>query len=213
MTPWEIQADELVACNCAYGCPCQFNALPTHGNCEAMAGFQIIKGHFGDTNLDGLSAVATMWWPGPIHEGGGKAFIVVDESANEAQRTALLTILSGEETDPGATIWNVFAGTLEEVFEPVFKTIEISIDVEERLGRVFVEGLAESSGEPIRNPVTGDVHRARIDLPHGFEYSLAEMGSATFKTTGPIELAHQDSYAQFAHLHLNNHGIVGSAAA
>ncbi|MGA7790694.1 MAG: DUF1326 domain-containing protein, partial [Xanthobacteraceae bacterium] len=28
-------------CNCAYGCPCQFNALPTHGNCEAVAGMQI----------------------------------------------------------------------------------------------------------------------------------------------------------------------------
>jgi len=213
MTPWEIQADELVACNCAYGCPCQFNALPTHGNCEAMAGFQITKGHFGDTILDGLRAVAAMWWPGPIHEGGGKAFIVVDERADDAQRQALLTILSGEETDPGATIWNVFAGTLVEVFEPVFKPIEIEIDVEARSGRAFVEGLAESKGEPIRNPVTGEEHRARIDLPHGFEYSLAEMGSATFKTTGPIEMSYENSYAQFAHIHLNNHGIVSSAAA
>ena len=51
MTPWELEAVELVACNCAYGCPCQFNALPTHGNCEAMAGFKINRGHFGDTLL------------------------------------------------------------------------------------------------------------------------------------------------------------------
>ena len=211
MTPWEIQAVELVACNCAYGCPCQFNALPTHGNCEAMASFQINKGHFGDTQLDGLRGVAAMWWPGPIHEGGGKAFIIIDERADEAQRQALLTILSGEETDPGATIWSVFAATLEEVFEPVFKPIEI--DVEARIGRAFVEGLAESTGEPIRNPVTGEEHRARIDLPHGFEYSIAKMGSATFKTTGPIEMSYENSYAQFAHIHLNNHGVVTSTAA
>ncbi|MDH3768606.1 MAG: DUF1326 domain-containing protein, partial [Gammaproteobacteria bacterium] len=84
MTPWEIQADELVTCNCAYGCPCQFNALPTHGNCEAMAGFQIHKGHYGDTRLDGLRAVGVLWWPGAIHEGHGKAFIIVDERADEA---------------------------------------------------------------------------------------------------------------------------------
>ena len=213
MTPWEIQADELVTCNCAYGCPCQFNALPTHGNCEALASFEIKEGHFGDTRLDGLRSVTVLWWPGAIHEGGGKACMIVDERADDAQRQALLAILSGEHTDPGATVWNVVASTMDEVFEPIFKTIEIEVDVEARVLRLFAEGLAECSGEPIRNPVTGDTHRARIDLPHGFEYSLAEMGSATFKTTGPIAMSFKDCYAQFAHIHLNNHGIVKSAAA
>ncbi len=208
-----MKADELVACNCAYGCPCQFNALPTHGNCQALASFEITEGHYGDTRLDGLRTVTALWWPGAIHEGNGKCFVIVDERADEAQRQALLTILSGEDTDPGATVWNVFASTMVEVFDPVFKPIEIEVDVEERVGRVLVDGLAESSGEPIRNPVTGDIHRARIDPPHGFEYGLAEMGSATFKTTGPIEMSFKDCYAQFAHIHLNNHGIVKSAAA
>ena len=53
MTPWEIQADEFVTCNCNYGCPCQFNAPPTYGDCQAVAGFKIKKGHFGDVSLDG----------------------------------------------------------------------------------------------------------------------------------------------------------------
>jgi hypothetical protein len=213
MIPWEIQAEELVACNCAYGCPCQFNALPTHGNCEAMAGFQIKSGFFGETRLDGLHAVGIMQWPGPIHEGGGKAFMIIDQHADAAQRHALLTILSGGETDPGATVWSVFASTMEEVFEPAFETIEMEVDVEARVGRVKVEGIAQSTAEPIRNPVTGDIHRARIDLTDGFEYTIAEMGSATFNTQGPIALDYQDRYAQFARIHLNNHGIVKSAAA
>ncbi len=213
MIPWELKAEELVACNCAYGCPCQFNALPTYGNCEAMAAFQINEGFFGETRLDGLRAVGIMWWPGPIHEGSGKAFMIIDERADEAQREALLTILSGGETDPGATVWSVFASTMEEVFEPAFEPIEMEVDVEARVGRVFVKGLAESKGEPIRNPVTGDTHRARIDLTDGFEYSIAEMGSATFKTSSPIALDYEDRYAQFAAIHLNNHGIVKSAAA
>jgi len=208
MIPWEVQADELVACNCAYGCPCQFNALPTNGTCEAMAGFQIKHGHFGDTQLDGLRAVGIMYWPRAIHEGNGKAFIIVDERADEAQRAALLTILSGGETDPGATVWSVFASTMEEVFEPAFKPIDIEVDVEARVGHVFVDGLAKCAGEPIHNPVSGEPHRARIDLPDGFEYRLAEMGSATFEATGPIKMSFKDRYAQFAHIHLNNHGIV-----
>jgi hypothetical protein len=29
MTPWEIRAKEFASCNCTYGCPRKFNALPT----------------------------------------------------------------------------------------------------------------------------------------------------------------------------------------
>jgi hypothetical protein len=192
MIPWEFKATELSSCNCAYGCPCQFNALPTHGHCEAMVGLQFHEGHFGDTRLDGLRAVSIMHWPGAVHEGGGKHFIIVDESADEDQRQALLTILSGGE---------------------VYQHIDMAVDVDARTGHVKVEGLCESSGRPILNPVTGEEHRARIDLPNGFEYSLAEIGSSTFHTNGPIELSNEDSYAQFAHLHMNNQGVVRSAAA
>lgn len=212
MIPWEFEAVELVTCNCAYGCPCQFNALPTHGNCEAVAGMQIKRGHFGDITLDGLCSVTVMWWPGPIHEGNGKAFVIVDERADTAQREALLTILSGEETEPGATIWNVFAATFTEVFEPQFRNIEMAVDVEARVGHVSVEGLIESRGQPIRNPVTGEEHRVRIDLPNGFEYTLAEMGASSFSASGPINMAFDDRYAQFAHLHLNNRGPLSKAA-
>ncbi len=35
---WEVKATEFANCNCSYGCPCQFNALPTHGNCRYVAG-------------------------------------------------------------------------------------------------------------------------------------------------------------------------------
>ena len=213
MTPWEIRADEFSSCNCNYGCPCQFNALPTYGNCEALVGMEIKRGQFGDVKLDGLRAVAVLQWPGPIHEGGGKAFNIIDERADEAQREALLTIFSGGETEAGATIWNVFAATFDEVFDSVFKSIDLAIDVEARRGHVSVEGLVDSRGQPILNPVTGEEHRARINLPNGFEYTVAEMGSATFRATGPIEMAFDDRYAQFAHLHLNNNGTVKSEAA
>lgn len=213
MIPWELEATEFSSCNCAYGCPCQFNALPTYGNCEALVGMEIKRGHFGETRLDGLRSVAVMQWPGPIHEGAGRALIVIDERADEAQREALLAILSGAETEPGTTVWNVFAATLDEVFDPVFDAIDLAIDVEARTGRVRVEGLAESSGQPIRNPVTGEEHRARINLPDGFEYTVAEMGSSTFRVSGPIEMDYEDRYAQFAHLHLNNQGVVKDEAA
>ena len=213
MIPWEIQGVEFASCNCAYGCPCQFNALPTYGNCEAAVGLHIEHGRFGEVSLSGLDSVMIMWWPGPIHEGGGKVFAIIDERADEAQRESLLTIFTGGETDAGATVWNVFAATMDQVFEPVFKPIDIAIDVDARVAHVRVEGLVDTRGQPIRNPVTGEEHRARIDLPNGFEYTLAEMGASHVSTSGPIELSFADRYGQFAHLHLNNHGVVRAKAA
>ena len=66
--------------------------------------------------------------------------------------------------------------------------------------------MVQSSGEPIKNPVTGAEHRVRIDFPESFEFRLAEIGSGTSKTTGAIELDLKATYGQFAHIHLGNKG-------
>jgi hypothetical protein len=208
MTPWEIQARELVNCNCSYGCPCQFNALPTHGFCEAIGVMMIDRGHYGPTPLDGLRVGIAFKWPGPIHEGKGHGQVVIDAYATDAQREGLLKILSGQDTDPFATVFAVFASTMEKVYDPVFAAIECEIDVDARRGRAAVAGVLTLEGQPIRNPITGAEHRARIDLPDGFEYELAEIGSGTSQSRGNVAITLRDSYAQFAHIHLNNHGVV-----
>jgi hypothetical protein len=208
MTPWEINADSYTNCNCAYGCPCQFNALPTLGNCEALHSMEIRSGHYGEVALDGLKTVTVLWWPGPIHEGNGKVFVIIDDSSSEAQRNALLAIMTGQDTDPGATIWNVFAATFEEIIPPAFLPIEITIDIAKRLSRIKVAGLVDSTGSPILNPVTGEQHQAQIHLADGFEYLVAEMGSGSSRVTGPIKLSLTDSYGQFNKINLNNHGAI-----
>ena len=63
-------------------------------------------------------------------------------------------------------------------------------------------------GEPIRNKITGKETRAQIVLPEGFEYTVAEIGSARSRSTGPVQVAMTDTYGQFAELHLNSHGVV-----
>ena len=78
---WEIKGPEISSCSCDWGCPCQFNSLPTHGNCRAAMAFEIEQGHFGEVSLDGLRAAAMVAWPGPIHEGGGECQPIVDERA------------------------------------------------------------------------------------------------------------------------------------
>jgi hypothetical protein len=213
MTLWELQGRELINCNCSYGCPCQFSALPTKGYCEALGAIAIDKGHYGDVPLDGLKLAVVFQWPGPIHEGKGKCQPIVDSNANPQQREAMLKIMSGQDTDPFATMFAVFATTIEQGFDPIVAPIEFEVDIDMRRGRVRVDGVLEIEAQPIRNPITGEEHRVRIDLPHGFEYELAEIGSASGRSHGNVPVELKDSYAQFARLHLNNHGIVRHRAA
>lgn len=213
MTAWEIEGKELVNCNCAYGCPCQFNALPTHGSCEAMGVIAIDKGHYGDVKLDGLKIGFVFKWPGAVHEGKGQCQPVVDGKANAQQREALLKIMSGQDSEPFATMFSVYSSTMEKVFEPIFTDLSFDVDIDARKGKASAKGVFDITGEPIRNPVSGEEHRARIDLPHGFEYELAEIGSASSRSTGNIPLDLKNSYGQFASLHLNNKGPVRHRAA
>lgn len=207
---WQIQGPSMTSCNCDIGCPCQFNSLPTHGDCRATMVVHVDKGHFGDVELDGVTFGVLVAWPGPIHEGKGEAQPFVSDNASEAQRNAVLAIMAGEETDPGATIFNVFAATFDTMHDPIVTPIEFTSDKEARTGRLSIPGVVDMSCEPIRNPVTGDTHRARIDIPHGFEYTIAEIASGAAKTgdKAAIGLDWRNAHAHFIDLHWTQHGVV-----
>ena len=146
---WSIRGPEITTCNCDWGCPCQFNALPTKGDCRAAVAFRIDKGHFGNVKLDGLKVVGVFAWPGAIHEGRGEALAIIDERATPEQRDALLKILTGQETEPMATIFSVVAAMTEKFHEPVFKRIEFEADQDERVGSFSLR--ASSRSRPSRS--------------------------------------------------------------
>ena len=203
---WEIKATEFINCNCSYGCPCQFNAPPTYGNCRYVGGFQIEQGHFGDVKLEGLRAVTMAIWPGAIHEGNGTMQAVIDEQADARQRDALAKILHGEETEDMATMWWVFSAMSPTKLPPIYSKIDLEVDVAGRSGRLQVPGVVSSKGVPIRNPVTGAEHRVRIDFPKSFEYKLGEIGSGTSTVTGALPMELKDSWGLFACIHLSHKG-------
>jgi hypothetical protein len=205
---WSIKGPEISTCNCDWGCPCQFNALPTRGNCRAAVAVRIDEGHFGKVRLDGLKFVGMFAWPGAIHHGHGEGLAVLDERSTPEQRDALLKILTGQETEPFATIFSVVAAMVEKLHEPIFSKIEFESDQDARIGRFAVPGIIEVNAEPIRNPVTGNPHRAKVSLPHGFEYLEAEYASGTTKATGAVQLDWAGRHAHFCQLHLGPNGII-----
>lgn len=207
-TEWLIKGREFIHCNCAYGCPCQFNSRPTQGSCHAVGVVHITEGHHGGVKLDGLNMALIVSWPGAIHEGHGHVVPIVDERADEAQREAMLRIMTGMDTEPGATFFQVFSTTFEKVYDPVFAPIDIGIDVDGRTAHLKVPGWIDAHGEPIMNPVSGEPHRARINLPHGFEYDTCEVGRGWAETKGPLALSIQDSHAHFSAIHMTGSGVV-----
>ena len=207
-TPFLIKGMEYGNCNCAYGCPCQFNALPTYGDCQYVVFARIDQGNYGDTGLDGVIFCMFGKFPGAVHEGNGTQQLVIDEGASEAQREAIRRIVYNEDTDEMKTHWAVYNAMSSTVLDPIIAPITLQADIETRTASAHVPGLIESRAEPIKNPVTGDEHQAQIVLPKGFEYTVAEMGSGTSTTQDPIPLQFSNSYAQFNELHIGHEGVI-----
>ena len=208
MIPWEIHGSEFGNCSCSYGCPCQFNALPTHGYCRAVGFFRIDRGHFGDVSLDGLKCGLAAKWPGAVHQGRGVMQPFIDEAADEAQRKALFSIMTGKETKQAATFFWVYSAMCETIHEPIFTRIDIEADMNARTATCRAAGVATGRGEPILNPVTGAQHRVGILMPNGFEYTHNEVGRGWSQSTGKVPIDLEDSYAQWCELHMNNDGVI-----
>lgn len=206
-TDWTIKGRELANCNCDYGCPCQFNAPPTKGDCKAVAGYIIDQGQHGGVHLNGLMAVTIYAWPQAVHLGNGTMKLIVDQRADGQQRAALEKILTGEDTDDMATMWWVFNKMSPNRLPTQYAPIDIACDVDRRVGHILVTGLVDTRTEPIRNPVSGDEHRARIELPHGFEYRVAEIASGISKVTGDLAMQLSGSHSHMAHVSFNQNGV------
>lgn len=208
MIEWELHGMEFGNCNCVYGCPCQFNALPSQGFCQAIGFFRIDRGHFGGARLDGLNMAFAVAWPGAVHEGKGTMQPVIDDRADDAQRKGLLSIMTGKETAPMTTFWAVYTAMCEKVLDPIHTAISIDLDMKARRAACKAEGVLIGRGEPILNPVTKAEHRVGIVLPDGFEYGQNEVGRGWSTSSKGVPLKLEDSYAHWLELHFNQNGRI-----
>ena len=206
--PWMIRGAQFANCNCAWGCPCQFNSPTTHGHCEAIEAGHIEEGEFGGVRLDGLNFVMLVQWPGEIADGNGREQFIIDERADAAQREALERILRGDATAPGATHFYVFNSTMSEVLDPIYAPIELQIDVQGRTANIEIPGIGSSKASPIIDPNSGEEFHAAFNLPNGFQLTDAEVGNGSTSLSAGIDLQLSDSHAHFAPLHMNQDGVI-----
>lgn len=206
-TDWRLDGALLSSCNCNWGCPCNFSGTPSYGDCRAALAVDITHGYFGDVRLDGLKFCGLYAWPGAVHDGGGRMQICADERADLPQRAALIAIATGEQTEPGATIFSAYRLTSASVLAPIFRPIHIETDLDGGTGAFSIPDMIDARAEPIRHPKSGKLNRVRVHRALGVEYRSAEFLSGHVSTSAsPITLNWSGRHAHLAPMHMTPSG-------
>ena len=191
MAAWQLNGNVLIACNCDWGCPCNFNARPSRGHCEGGWIWVIDKGHVDEVRLDGLGLALFADWPAAIHEGGGRAACYLDERADAAQRAALTRLLRGDVGGP----WGLFIKTYELAGPDVAR---FDVHLADHGSRAVIGEVIELELQTIRNPVTQAEAHPQVVLPEGLVTKRGNLAaSKVFRVRGGVEYDHSGQYAAF----------------
>jgi hypothetical protein len=200
MADWKMKGQYLKNCSCLSTCPCDTTGYPAPNKfCEGASGMNVQEGHFGEVDLSGLKWAVSYHWPGALHEGNGTMEVFVDERANEAQRNALLTILSGKA---GGSFFEIIASIVTTVHGPYFVKIDWEFDKERRRARLAIPGFVETTSESLTIPSTKaqpDEQRVIVRMPGGFEYKEMEVAqTGILKGTGEIKFDWHHTHSSLA---------------
>src|SRR5438034_10938926 len=97
---WKLKVEQLMACNCNWGCPCACKAPPTCGKCGTALAYGIANGSYGGAALDGLKFILVAAWPKAIHLGHGRGVLFLDAQATGPKREALEAIATAKAGGP-----------------------------------------------------------------------------------------------------------------
>src|SRR5688572_2316254 len=100
---WKISGQYYETCSCDFVCPCvpsQMAVTPSRGSCTFAMGFQIERGSYGATSLDGLGFIVLGFTPEAMGKGNWSVGIIADERASAEQRDAITAIATGAAGGP-----------------------------------------------------------------------------------------------------------------
>lgn len=186
---WTLKGTALISCNCDYGCPCNFNALPSRGKCEGGWTWHVERGSFDDVPLDGLNFSVFAKWPRAIHDGNGEAVVFLDERADARQREAIETLVAGKTGGP----WGVLSWTWPTLHATLALPYHVTLNG--ITSRLTAGDALEYESALISNPVTGVEVHPGILLPEGIIVKRAELGrSKVFRVTRGVPMDHSGQY-------------------
>jgi hypothetical protein len=166
---WRLSGEYFENCNCEILCPCITSSLQGPADNERCYVPLICHVHDGErdgVSLGGLTFVLVVDSPQVMASGGWRVAVYIDERADESQREALGTILSGSEGGPPAMLAGLIGEQLGVKFVPI--VYESNGDRK----RVEVPGIMEFEVEGLKAPdssavmeITNVFHPMGSNLP------------------------------------------------
>ena len=207
MPSWKMKGQYIKNCNCLATCPCDTIGVPApHDFCEAVFGMNIQEGHFDGVDLSGLKWAGAVHFPGAMHEGNGTMEAFIDEKANEAQRNALVQILTGQA---GNAWFEIISQIVTNIHGPHFVPIHFEFDKARRRAKLSIPGFLETMSEPLSIPATGEEQQVVVRMPGGMEYKEMEVAqTGVLKGTGPIKFDHKGTHSSLADVEHTEKGLV-----
>jgi hypothetical protein len=174
---WVATGDWFDVCKCSVPCPCIFAEAPTYGDCDGVLAYHIVKGIYGQIQLDGLNVLAISYFKGNIWAGETKAIISIffDEKASEEQREALHMIFSGK----AGGFMAEFAKIIREVRETEYAQIKFEVADDLSYWSAEVPGKVVARAEALTGPMTPAGKRVQTINAPG-----SEVGPGTVATWG-----------------------------
>ncbi len=197
--PWRMEGSLVGACNCDWGCPCNFQAQPTYGFCDGFYSIVVREGRYGKLSLDGARFLMGGHAPGAIHHGDGTSILVLDEEIMPDQRRAIETLWRGGGV---GSPFDEFAAMTTIWFDPIVAPIEVRLDGIRSTVRVAGGEVFDLAVTRVKNPVTGEEEVAYLDHPTGFSSKYSELGMSTVARFTSEDLSFDTSgkYAEFAEI-------------
>jgi hypothetical protein len=173
MADWKLSGTYLEFCSCDPGCGCNFKGSPNspEGNCQALVSHRIEGGDFDGLDLAGSKVAWALWWPGAIHERGGRGHAYVDCESDE-QYEALSRIWRGEE---GYSFFEIFNSTFDA--PTGVDRVSIDLKVDGKSSTLSIDGIADAVMTPLRSPVSGEENNVRIVKDGGFIWADGEIAT------------------------------------
>jgi len=158
--PYVLKGEEVEGCECTSVCPCVFANDDTFGDCRGTIAWHIKEGHYGSTDLSGISfAVALLKTGKNVTKAMGKweGVIYVSSKATPEQKAAIV--------DFASTNWGKAFAKVEVKSEPIDFHMEAN-RFEVKIGKIAVLKTAPLKGADGKAPAIEHAAFALIPVLH-----------------------------------------------
>jgi hypothetical protein len=190
--PWRVSGQYYETCNCDFVCPCIPGGLavdPTKGPCIFAMAFQIERGTYGTTTLDGLGFVVLGRTPGVMGKGNWSVGVISDDRATAEQQDAITAIASGSAGGPMSALSGLvgtFLGVQPARIEFTRDGMKWSVKASDFVDMAGegVKGINPAATEPLFLDNTGHPAADRFALAHPSRSHVHALGLSWDDVTG-----------------------------